>query len=104
MQRFARELDRRKYELAMAVVYEVGKTRLEALGETEEAVALVEYYCDQVMRRDGFVEAAWEGSGERSQTLLRPIGVFGVIAPFNYPVALSVNMMSAAMVAGNAVV
>jgi len=104
LQRFARALDRQKYELAMAVIYEVGKTRFEALGETEEAVALVDYYCDQATRRDGFVEAAWEGNGERSQTLLRPTGVFGVIAPFNYPVALSVNMMTAALVAGNTVV
>jgi 1-pyrroline-5-carboxylate dehydrogenase len=104
MKRFARELDRAKYELAMAVMYEVGKTRLEALGETEEAVALVEYYCDQITHRDGYVEPAWEGNAERSQTLLRPIGAFGVIAPFNYPVALAVNMTSAALIAGNTVV
>lgn len=104
MQRFARALDRQKYELAMAVVYEVGKTRLEALGETEEAVALVDYYCDQIARRDGYIEPVWEGNGERSQTLLRPTGVFGVIAPFNYPVALTVNMASAALLAGNTVV
>jgi len=104
VRRFARALDRHKHELALAVVYEVGKTRLEALGETEEAVALADYYCDQMATRGGYVEDAWEGNGERAQTLLRPSGVFGVIAPFNYPVALSVNMMSAAMVAGNAVV
>jgi len=104
LERFARALDEHKYELAMAVVYEVGKTRMEALGETEEAVALIEYYCDQISRRGGYVEPVWSGSGETSQTLLRPIGVFGVIAPFNYPVALSVNMISAALVAGNAVV
>lgn len=104
LQRFARTLDKQKYELAMAVVYEVGKSRLEALGETEEAVALVDYYCDQITRRDGYVETAWEGNGERSQTLLRPTGVFGVIAPFNYPVSLPVNMTSAALVAGNTVV
>jgi 1-pyrroline-5-carboxylate dehydrogenase len=104
LRQFARELDRNKHELALAVMYEVGKNRLEALGETEEAVALVEYYCDEMEKRNGFAESIWEGNGERAQTLLRPIGVFAIIAPFNYPVALSVNMMTAALVAGNAVV
>ncbi len=104
MRRFVAALDRHRHAFAMALIYEVGKTRMEALGESEEAVALAEYYCDQITRRGGFVEEAWEGNGERAQTWLRPIGVFGVIAPFNYPEALAVNMMSAAMVAGNAVV
>ena len=35
---------------------------------------------------------------------MRPYGVFGVIAPFNFPVALSLGMISAALVAGNTVV
>lgn len=98
-------LDARKYELAMAVMHEAGKTRLEGLGETEEAVALLEYYCDQMERRDGFVEPASSAMpGEASRTLLRPIGVMGVICPFNYPVALAVGMIAPALVAGNAVI
>lgn len=98
-------LDARKYELAMAVMHEVGKTRLEALGETEEAVALLHYYCDEIERRDGYVEPVNSAMpNESSQTRLVPYGVFGVICPFNYPVALPVNMISAALVAGNTVV
>jgi 1-pyrroline-5-carboxylate dehydrogenase len=104
LRRVGRRLDEMKYELAMAILFEVGKTRIEAIGEAEEAVGLVEYYCDEMTRRDGFLERAWAGNGERSQTLLRPIGVFGVISPFNYPVALSVNMLSAALLGGNSVV
>ena len=104
MRRFAQLLDEAKHELAMAILFEVGKTRLEALGEAEEAVGLVRYYCDEMERNDGFAAKPWEGKNERSQTILRPLGVFAVIAPFNYPVALAINMMSAALVAGNAVV
>ncbi len=105
MRRFAEAVDRRKYELAMAVVYEVGKNRMEALGETEEAVALIQHYCDQLESRDGFQEkAAPAGPGETAQTILKPFGVFAVIAPFNYPVGLVANMVSAALVAGNTVV
>ena len=42
--------------------------------------------------------------GERNMDVLRPYGVFGVIAPFNFPVALSVGMFSSALIAGNTVV
>ena len=47
---------------------------------------------------DSFVE------GERNVDVLRPYGVFGVIAPFNFPVALSVGMAGSALIAGNTVV
>lgn len=104
LRRVGRSLDESKYDFAMAILFEVGKTRLEAIGEAEEAVALVDYYCDQLARHAGYAEPPWEGNGEHSQTLLRPMGVFGVIAPFNYPVALSVNMLTAALLGGNAVV
>lgn len=106
MRRLARVLDDSRHELAMAAIYEVGKTRTEALGEAEEAVALVEYYADQLEKRQGFVEPAWSSHDgkESAQTTLRPHGVFGVIAPFNYPIALPINMLSAALTAGNAVV
>src|SRR3954451_16144707 len=42
--------------------------------------------------------------GERNVDVLRPYGVFGVIAPFNFPVALSTGMASSALIAGNTVV
>jgi len=41
---------------------------------------------------------------ERNTDVLRPYGVFACIAPFNFPLALSAGMSSAALVAGNAVV
>lgn len=106
MRRFAQLLDGARHEIAMGIVFEVGKTRSEALGEAEEAVALVEYYADQLERNSGFVEEAWKSADgrETARTILRPHGVFGVISPFNYPLALPVNMLSAALTAGNAVV
>jgi 1-pyrroline-5-carboxylate dehydrogenase len=106
MKALARALDDARHELAMAVIWEVGKTRGEALGEAEEAVALIEYYADQLEKHQGFVEKPWKSTDgrEQAQVMLRPHGVFGVISPFNYPVALAVNMLSAALAAGNAVV
>ena len=41
---------------------------------------------------------------ERNTDVLRPYGVFACIAPFNFPLALSAGMSSAALAAGNAVV
>ncbi len=101
----AETIEGRKYDLAIASLLEVGKSRLEAVGEAEEAVALIQYYCDEMERNDGFVRAlARPGPEEETRSLLRPIGVFGVIAPFNFPVALAVNMMSGVLLGGNTVV
>jgi 1-pyrroline-5-carboxylate dehydrogenase len=98
-------LDERKWDLSVACLMEVGKSRLEAVGEVEEAIDLVRHYCDEMERTGGFREEhAGASSAEKCSVELRPYGVFGVIAPFNFPVALSVGMMSAALVAGNTVV
>ncbi len=98
-------LEERKWDVAIACLIEVGKSRLEALGEVEEAIDLIRHYCAEMERTDGFSETLGGAkSEERYGVVLRPYGVFGVIAPFNFPVALSVGMMSAALVAGNTIV
>jgi 1-pyrroline-5-carboxylate dehydrogenase len=101
----AKALERSKWDMAVAALIEVGKSRFEALGEVEEAIDLITHYCDEIERNDGFRELRPAAvPGERSRVVLRPYGVFAVIAPFNFPVALSLAMMSAALVAGNTVV
>jgi 1-pyrroline-5-carboxylate dehydrogenase len=98
-------LESRKWDVSIACLIEVGKSRLEAAGEVEEAIDLIRHYCDEMERTDGFrEEMPGASSAERCSVVLRPYGVFGVIAPFNFPVALSLGMMSAALVAGNTVV
>jgi 1-pyrroline-5-carboxylate dehydrogenase len=94
----------RAAEIAGIVSAETGKTRLEALAEAAEAVDLIEHYCSQLERTDGFVTPLKAPPGEHNTDVLRPLGVFGVIAPFNFPVALAVNMAAAALVTGNTVV
>lgn len=98
-------LNDRKYDLGVACLLEVGKSRMEAIGEAEEAVDLVSYYCDEMERNDGFarpLERAFPQ--EETRDVTRGIGVFGVIAPFNFPLALSMNMMTGALATGNTVV
>jgi 1-pyrroline-5-carboxylate dehydrogenase len=101
----ARALACKKYEIAIACLIEVGKSRLEAIGEVEEAIDLIEYYCAEMERQDGFAIPRPAAIGnETSAVILRPYGVFAVIAPFNFPVALTLGMTSAALIAGNTVV
>jgi 1-pyrroline-5-carboxylate dehydrogenase len=95
----------RKYDLAALMAVEVGKSRLEAMGDAEESADLIDYYCQQVEEADGFQrEMGRVTPVERNRDVLRPYGVFACIAPFNFPLALSAGMSAAALVAGNTVV
>jgi 1-pyrroline-5-carboxylate dehydrogenase len=98
-------LRQHRAELAAIVGYEVGKNRLECVGEIEEAADFFDYYCDRMEATDGFTTLMGApGSPEESRSTLRPFGVFGVIAPFNFPVALAAGPTAAALLAGNTVV
>ena len=84
---------------------EVGKNRLEALGDVEETADLLRYYSDEFEKADGFVKPLGSlSSAEKTRSVLRPYGVFGVISPFNFPMALAGGPAGGAMIAGNTVV
>jgi len=105
LRRAAQLIRERKYDLAALMSLEVGKSRLEAMGDAEESADLIDYYCGQVEEADGFVRAMGRITPiERNTDVLRPYGVFACIAPFNFPLALSAGMSSAALAVGNAVV
>jgi 1-pyrroline-5-carboxylate dehydrogenase len=95
----------RKYAIAAVVALEVGKNRLESMGDTEEAADLIDYYAQQVVDADGFVRPLGKLlPNEKTASVLRPYGVFACIAPFNFPISLSAGMSGAALLAGNVVV
>jgi len=101
----AGRISERAAELAGLMSLEVGKNRLEAMGDAEEGADLIRYYCDQVEAADGWTRPL--GSllpGEDTVSVLRPFGVWGVIAPFNFPLALAAGMSGGALAAGNTVV
>lgn len=105
MRRAAEILARRKYDLGIACLIEVGKSRIEAMGESEEAHDLIAYYCDEMEANNGFARDMKRAfPKEATSVQLRPVGVFGVIAPFNFPAALSIGMMTGALLGGNTVV
>src|SRR5881275_1822315 len=105
LRRAAALIRERKFHLAALMSLEVGKSRLESMGDAEESADLIDYYCQQVEDANGFLrQMAKVTPVERNTDVLRPYGVFACIAPFNFPLALSTGMSAAALVAGNAVV
>ncbi len=110
---------RDKFRIAAAMSIENGKTRYESIGEVDEAIDFLNYYSEEMERNKGYsrrtgiagtgirVNAGFQGSpgsSERVKIRLRPYGVFGIIAPFNFPVSISVGMSSGALITGNSVV
>ena len=91
-------------EIAATISAETGKSRIEALAEAQESVDLIEHYCAQIELNDGFVTPLRPTATDRTTDVLRPYGVFGILAPFNFPVALAVNMTVGALVTGNTAV
>ena len=105
MRRAAELIRERKFRLAAILILEAGKNRVEAIGEVEEAADMIDSYAAQVEANDGFVRRLDSlDPGERNHSVLRPFGVWAVLAPFNFPHALSVGMSSGALLAGNTVV
>jgi 1-pyrroline-5-carboxylate dehydrogenase len=108
VRRAARLIEERVYEIGAAVALEVGKNRLEALGEVQETADLMTWYCDQMEQNAGFVRDLpcdpLPGFTSRNRSVLRPYGAWVVIAPFNFPFALAGGPVGAALVAGNTVV
>jgi len=98
-------LTAQKYTLGLAALYEIGKSRIEAIGEAEEAIDMVAYYAEQLKENKGYARPMRElVAHETANSIMKPYGVFAVIAPFNFPVALSIGMTSGALLTGNAVV
>ncbi len=97
-------MEARRAELAAVSVLETAKNRLEAMGEVDELIGLLRLNADQMQRNEGF-RVTWPGDGTgRFEDVLRPYGVWGIISPFNFPLALAANPISAALLAGNCVV
>jgi 1-pyrroline-5-carboxylate dehydrogenase len=105
LRRAAEIIEERGFDLSALVGLEVGKSRLEAMGDVTETADLVRYYCEQMERHAGFDRPMSRLSPhEETRSLLRPYGVWAVISPFNFPAALAGGPASAALLAGNTVV
>lgn len=101
-------IEERIFELGAAMSLEVGKNRMEALGDVQETADLITYSCYQMEKNNGYIVPMGKdplvGYDSTNVSILRPYGVWLVVSPFNFPFALSGGPMGAALVAGNTVV
>lgn len=105
MHRAADVMEDQQFDLAAVVAIEVGKNRLEALGDVAETVEFFRYYAGQMEEHEGFVTPLGQlSSSESNSSVLRPYGVWAVISPFNFPMALAGGPTIAALLTGNTVV
>ncbi len=93
---------RRRHELAALEVFEAGKPWRDADADVCEAIDFCEYYGREAIRLDagGVVQSP---PGERNRLSYHARGIGVVIAPWNFPLAISTGMVAAALVTGNAV-
>ena len=103
--RFADLISERLFEISAVVSMEIGKNRLEAIGDVEEAADLIRYCVDAMKENQGFERQLLSETDKHfNRSVLKPYGVWGVIGPFNFPAALTGGPTGAALVAGNTVV
>ncbi len=102
LNRIADLLERDRVELMRLCVHEAKKTISDALGEVREAVDFCRYYA--ALARLQHSEHLLPGpTGESNQLFLHGRGVFACISPWNFPLAIFMGQIAAALVTGNAV-
>ena len=101
----AAAIEKHRFDIAAIMSLEVGKNRLEAMGDVQETADLMTYYCDQVEEHEGFAMPMGRLSErEDNRDVLRPYGVWAIISPFNFPMALAGGPSAGALLGGNTVV
>lgn len=104
LRKAAQLMTQQQYELAALMSFEVGKNRFEAIAEVSESVDLILYYCQQMEEHNGYEIPMSHSGGENTCSVLKPYGVWAVVSPFNFPLALATGICTGALVAGNTVV
>ncbi len=94
---------RRKLELSAWMVIEIGKSWIEAIADTAEAIDFLEYY-GRLMEKIAVPNQIPPIPGEENNYWHIPLGVGIVIPPWNFPLAILAGMTTAAVVTGNTVV
>ena len=101
----AADMRARKFELAATLTLENGKNRMEAMAEVDEGIDFLRFYAQEGERNDGYEFDTGEPTpGQHCSNRLRPYGVFGVVAPFNFPCAILAGMTTGALITGNTAV
>ena len=100
----AEQLEARRGEFIALCVREAGKSLPDAIAEIREAADFLRYYAAMARRLFGQPEQLPGPTGESNQLFLNGRGVFVCISPWNFPLAIFLGQVSAALAAGNAVI
>ncbi len=104
LEKAAELYERNTYELIALCQLEAGKTLKDAVSELREAVDFLRYYAQQARANFGRAKEMDGPTGERNEYKLHARGVFVCISPWNFPLAIFTGQLSAALLAGNAVI
>jgi aldehyde dehydrogenase (NAD+) len=97
-------LERRLDEVAAALTREEGKMLFESKGETNRGVVILRYYAGEGMHGVGEVLPSAMNANTLVLTTRVPLGVVGLITPWNFPVAIPLWKAAPALAYGNTVV
>ncbi len=97
-------LKKRKFELSAWLTFENGKNRYESIADIDEAIDFIMYYSDEMQKNNGFVTSKLGSPNEQNTSIMKPYGVWAIIAPFNFPAAILVGMSVGALITGNTVI
>jgi RHH-type proline utilization regulon transcriptional repressor/proline dehydrogenase/delta 1-pyrroline-5-carboxylate dehydrogenase len=104
LERAADLLEQRRALFLNLLVREAGRTLADAVAEVREAADFCRYYAEQGRRLFGEAHELRGPVGERNLISLQGRGVFACISPWNFPLAIFTGQVTAALMAGNAVV
>jgi acyl-CoA reductase-like NAD-dependent aldehyde dehydrogenase len=106
--RAAELIEERVYSIGAVLALEVGKNRMEALGETQETADFFSSYAAELERNQAYDRVLPDdplpSQRSHNRSVLKPYGVWAVITPFNFPLALAGGPVAAALLTGNTVV
>lgn len=101
---FAELLQANIYQLIAYLCYEAGKTWKDALAEVREAIDFCRYYALSASKLMAKPQILQGYTGETNELTLHPKGVILCISPWNFPLAIFIGQIVAALAVGNAVV
>lgn len=101
--KIAHTLREQKEELAKIMTIEMGKVLAEARGDVQEAIDITEYMAGEGRRLFGFTTPS-ELKEKFAMTIRRPIGIVGLITPWNFPIAIPAWKIMPALICGNTIV
>lgn len=104
LQKMAMLLEQHAEEFYSLLVFEAGKTLDDAVSELREAIDFCHYYAQQALLHFATPQTLIGPTGELNQLSLHGRGIIACISPWNFPLAIFLGQVTAALAAGNCVI